>query len=286
MMTRKEYAVNRLKDPIFLACIGLFITFSFASLIYFAVISMVRNVIISLLCVLLALPVFLGGELLLKVKLPNAFLCVLVVFCASGILLGPCYDLYTILPWWDDMLHTASGAIFTCLGYAIARPHVKDSMTKKGKFNCLIFGFMFTLAIALLWEIYEYIGSALGFDMQEDSIVTSFDSYLLSGTHSETFVVDGIEKTIIHYGNGKELIIDGYIDIGLFDTLNDMLVCFIGAIVLCIPLGICIAKNISVDRFIIPSQIVLVKRKDVVENDGNEVDFDSEEIIVVSDSAQ
>ncbi len=286
MMTRKEYAISRLKNPIFFACMVVFISFSFASLIYFSIISMVRNAIISLLCVLLALPVFLGGELLLKVKLPNAFLCVLVVFSASGILLGPCYDLYTILPWWDDMLHTVSGAIFTCIGYAIARPHVKDVTTKKGKVACLIFGITFTLAIALVWEIYEYVGSALGFDMQEDSIVTSFDSYLLSGTHSETFVVDGIEKTIIYYGNGNQFVIDGYIDIGLFDTLNDMLVCLIGAIVLCVPLGICIAKDKSVDRFIIPSSLSFVKRQDLVENDEIDICVDSEESIVASEHAQ
>ena len=88
---------------------------------------------------------------------------------------------------------------------------------------------LFSLAVAVLWEMFEYAAYAFaGIDMQEDMIVDGFSSYLLSGSHNQTVTIDGITQTIIHYGDGQTYVIEGYLDIGMYDTLNDMLVCTIG----------------------------------------------------------
>ena len=66
--------------------------------------------------------------------------------------------------------------------------------------------------------------------MQEDMLINGFNSFLLTGTHNKSFLVDGIVKTVIYYGDGQQIVLDGYLDIGLYDTLNDMVVCILGII--------------------------------------------------------
>ena len=51
------------------------------------------------------------------------------------------------------------------------------------------------------------------------------------GTHNATEVIDGITQTVIYYADGTKVILGGYLDVGLFDTLNDMLVCLMGGVV-------------------------------------------------------
>lgn len=78
--------------------------------------------------------------------------------------------------------------------------------------------------------MFEYAAYAFfGIDMQEDMLIDGFSSYFLMGTHNATEVIDGITQTVIYYADGTKVILGGYLDVGLFDTLNDMLVCLMGA---------------------------------------------------------
>lgn len=164
-----------------------------------------------------------------KVKI-NLLTLIFVYILAIGALLGSCFDFYTIFVWFDLFLHFLSGIIFTSLGIdIIIRLFDNESVSNKYSI-CLIFGIMFSLSIALLWELFEYVGSIVGFDMQEDSIINSFNSYLLSGTHLEVFNVDGITKTVVYYGENQVIEINGYLDLGLIDTIHDMIICLIGTI--------------------------------------------------------
>lgn len=66
-------------------------------------------------------------------------------------------------------------------------------------------------------------------DMQKDTVIRSITSVALDPTKSNTPVtVDGITSVVV---NGRELGVGGYLDIGLIDTMKDLIVNFIGAVV-------------------------------------------------------
>ena len=67
----------------------------------------------------------------------------------------------------------------------------------------------------------------MGTDMQKDTIVQSITTVMLDPTNSNIpITIDGIHSVAV---NGKELGFNGYLDIGLIDTMEDLLVNFIGA---------------------------------------------------------
>ena len=64
-------------------------------------------------------------------------------------------------------------------------------------------------------------------DMQKDTVIGSVTSVMLDPTNSNTPVtIDGITSVAV---NGRELGVGGYLDIGLYDTMADLFVNFIGA---------------------------------------------------------
>ena len=66
-------------------------------------------------------------------------------------------------------------------------------------------------------------------DMQKDTIVRSIYSVALDTTRSNRVVaIQGIEDVVV---NGESLGLGGYLDIGLIDTMKDLFVNFIGAVV-------------------------------------------------------
>lgn len=67
--------------------------------------------------------------------------------------------------------------------------------------------------------------------MQKDFVVKTIGSVTLDPTHSQIPVrISHITKTIIDTADGKTYTINGgYLDIGIIDTMKDLIVNFIGA---------------------------------------------------------
>ncbi len=152
----------------------------------------------------------------------------LLLFLILGSLLGSCYNFYFRIPFWDILLHGLSGFLFAFIGYAICKllfPKSENSTI----LPYLLVGIMFSLSVGVLWELFEAGATALlAVDMQEDSLVHEIKSFYLSGTHGYAIQIDDITKTVIHYGGGRTLTLDGYLDLGLSDTLSDMAICLLG----------------------------------------------------------
>ena len=90
------------------------------------------------------------------------------------------------------------------------------------------------MTIGVIWEFVEFTFDQFFYlDMQKDFIVKNIASVTLDPTHSQIPVkVSDITRTIIETKSGKEYIIDGgYLDIGIIDTMKDLMVNFVGAIV-------------------------------------------------------
>ena len=91
------------------------------------------------------------------------------------------------------------------------------------------------MTVGVLWEFFEYTGDCvMGWDMQKDTIVNSIHTVELDTTRSNKVVtIDDIADVIIVHSDGSQeaLGLGGYLDIGIHDTMKDLLVNFIGAII-------------------------------------------------------
>ena len=258
-----SYVIQRTKSSKpFMVLILIYAVFCFASFIYFMTVKQIRDGLMSLLFILF-IPLVYFLEKHMKLKFVTAFLTV-VLFIAAGSIMGSCYNLYTIVPVFDAILHTLSGFIFACLGFGLMQIMIGRPHDKKTFLACLLFGFVFSLAIGLLWELFEYFGTAvLGMDMQEDTLVSGFHSYFLSGTHTEAVDVDGIVQTVIYFDGGKTLTLDGYLDLGLIDTIEDMAVCFWGSVVYIVLIAVDWCKKKVLFKVLIPQ---LIEKEEIVPN--------------------
>ena len=93
-----------------------------------------------------------------------------------------------------------------------------------------IVAFCFSMTIGVVWEFFEFaMDYFFGFDMQKDTVVNILRSVTLDPTKTNTVIsIDGINEVVI---NGSELGVGGYLDIGLYDTMADLFVNFVGAVV-------------------------------------------------------
>lgn len=194
-----------------------------------------NNALLCLLSlVLLFAPLFIQNKY--EITLPDSLEISIYLFIFSAEILGEINNFYGIIPHWDTCLHTINGFLATAVGFSLV-----DLLNKNSKdinlspfYLCLV-AFCFSMTIGILWEFFEYGGDKLvKFDMQKDTLITNISSvYLNSDNENKPVVVDNIGKTEIFDKDGKLLyVIDGgYLDIGLNDTMKDLFVNFIGALV-------------------------------------------------------
>ena len=194
-----------------------------------------NNALLCLLSlVLLFAPLFIQNKY--EITLPNSLEISIYLFIFSAEILGEINNFYGIIPHWDTCLHTINGFLATAVGFSLV-----DLLNKNSKdinlspfYLCLV-AFCFSMTIGILWEFFEYGGDKLmKFDMQKDTLITNISSvYLNTDNENKPVVVDNIGKTEIFDKDGKLLyVIDGgYLDIGLNDTMKDLFVNFIGALV-------------------------------------------------------
>lgn len=261
--------VARIREAkVYAALLAVYALFCVASVIYFGVIGQSRNCLLSAGMVLIA-PFFLVAESALRIKIPALFAGI-VLFIAAGSVLGSCYDFYTLIPWFDILLHAISGFIFPCLGFALLQLFIGPPDTRKKFWACVLFGVLFSLALAVVWELIEYAASEIGgFDMEEDTLITSFRSYLLSGNHNETVDIEDIIRTVIYYGDGQTYVIEGgYLELGLIDTIEDMAVCFAGAVVFLIVEGVDGSLGGKFAKYLIPEVCAKPRTEDAPAAEG------------------
>ena len=118
-------------------------------------------------------------------------------------------------------------------------------------FLCL-FSFCFSMTIGIIWEFFEYgMDKTFNYDMQKDEYINEIYTVTLDPKqHNNVISINNINYTILYNNQGKELTkLKGYLDIGLNDTMKDLFVNFIGAIIFNI-FGYLYLKNRNKDKFI------------------------------------
>ena len=179
---------------------------------------------------MLIIPSFL--QVTLKIELPTVLEIIVLLFIFAAEILGEIQGFYVKFPFWDDVLHTLNGFLAAAVGFSLV-----DVLNKSEKltfdlspFFTVMVAFCFSMTIGAMWEIFEFSMDMIGgFDMQKDTIVTGISSVMLDPTGGNTpTAIPGITEVYI---NGAALGLGGYLDIGIIDTMNDLIVNFIGAAV-------------------------------------------------------
>ena len=185
---------------------------------------------------LLLIPSFLKGAL--RISIPPLFESIIYLFIFSANILGELAHFYAHIPIWDTMLHTLNGFLFAAVGYSTVE--LLNRSSKKIKLSPLyltLVAFCVSMTIGVLWEFFECgMDLFFGTDMQKDFIVDTIRSTKLDPTNNQNvIVVKDIVNTTITTRSGEVTVIDGgYLDIGILDTMKDLFVNFIGAIVFCV----------------------------------------------------
>ena len=168
----------------------------------------------------------------LEMRLPTALEITVVVFIFASEILGEIACFYVTVPFWDKAMHTVSGFIYAAVGYSMAdilnRDH-RISFQLSPVFLAVV-AFCFSMTIGALWEIFEFsVDTLFQKDMQKDTVLHEITSVALDPTRSNIpITISGIRDTVV---NGQSLGLGGYLDIGLHDTMQDLIVNMIGALV-------------------------------------------------------
>lgn len=177
---------------------------------------------------LFLLPAFV--EKGLRIDIPTLMEVVILLFIFAAEILGELQNYYTQYPYWDTMLHTANGFICAAFGFSLIDILTRNRQEKfrLSPLYVSLVAFCFSMTVGVLWEFFEY-GMDLLFltDMQKDTVIRSMASMTLSTDNGVAVLRDIATVTV----NGETLAVDGYLDIGLHDTMADLFVNFIGAVV-------------------------------------------------------
>lgn len=182
-----------------------------------------------------------------KIELPGVLEIIIFVFIYSAEILGEIYNFYGNIPYWDTILHTING--FLCAGIGFALVDLLNKNSKRINLSPLyiaIVAFCFSMTVGVCWEFFEYgVDKFLYTDMQKDAIVDTISTVTLDPEQkNRSVVIKNIGKTVIYNKDGTEAanIDNGYLDVGINDTMKDLLVNFIGSMVFSV-LGYFYIKN-------------------------------------------
>ena len=208
-----------------------------------------ENVFLCILTLgLMIIPSFIQVEF--KIELPSTLEIIILLFIFSAEILGEISSFYLLFPNWDTILHTLNGFLAAAIGFSLVDLLNKEERLqfKMSPLFMAITAFCFSMTIGVIWEFFEFGADYfLGFDTQKDTIIHMIRSVELDPTKSNTVIaIKDISDVVI---NGQSLGVGGYLDIGLYDTMLDLLVNFIGASVFSM-FGYFYVKNRGKGKFI------------------------------------
>ena len=166
------------------------------------------------------------------IELPSTLEIIILLFIFAAEILGELECYFITYPHWDSMLHTTTGFLCAATGFALIDILNRNSRIKfeLSPIYVALAAFCFSMTVGVLWEFFEFgMDRLFHMDMQKDTVVQSITSVMLDPTNSNIPVtIDDIHSVAV---NGQDLGFDGYLDIGLYDTMADLFVNFIGAVV-------------------------------------------------------
>jgi len=198
-----------------------------------------------------------------NIDLPEPLEIIVYLFIFSAEILGEIQNFYGIFAHWDTILHTLNGFLCAAIGFSLVDilNHNEDYQIHMSPAFAALVAFSFSMTVGVLWEFAEFSADRyLGKDMQKDRVVDHFQSIKINqdGVNEPVYVND-IDQTTIYAENGNTVIVidGGYLDLGLQDTMKDLIVNFLGAFIFSV-IGYLYVKNREGYRFI---EILIPKLK-------------------------
>lgn len=165
------------------------------------------------------------------IELPSALEIIILVLIFAGEILGELRSYFIYFPHWDTLLHTTSGFVSAAFGYSMVDllNRNKPQHIQLSPLYLALVSFCFSMTVGVIWEFFEFgMDNFFHMDMQKDTVIHAFSSVNLDPTASNIPVrVEDITDVAV---NGTSLGLGGYLDIGLYDTMEDLFVNFIGAL--------------------------------------------------------
>ena len=163
----------------------------------------------------------------LDIDLPNTLEIIILLFIYAAEILGEIGAYYVTYPYWDTVLHTLNGFLCAAIGFSlldILNRHSRARIHLSPLYLAIV-AFCFSMTVGVVWEFFEFtMDQFFLLDMQKDSVVQG----------------DGTQTAL---GLG------GYLDIGLLDTMEDLFVNFIGALIFSI-IGYLYVRSRGQGRFV------------------------------------
>lgn len=187
-----------------------------------------ENIFLCILTLILfTIPSFIEKKV--HIDIPDTLEVIILLFIFAAEILGEIKSYYLIYPYWDTVLHTLNGFLAAAIGLSLI-----DILNKNNRFAIslsplfvALVAFCFSMTIGVIWELFEFsMDTFFGFDMQKDTYITSFQSVLINPVKNNVPIKVKVDSLIV---NGEAW--DAYLDIGLIDTMMDLVVNFIGATV-------------------------------------------------------
>lgn len=198
-----------------------------------------RNYQNILLCVLTLILFMLPSafERRLHIDLPDTLEIIILLFIYAAEIMGEIQSWYIAFPYWDTMLHIMNGFLCAAIGFALVDilNREKSVSLSLSPFFMAVTAFCFSMTVGVLWEFFEFVMDQFFLlDMQKDTVTNVIATVMLDPAHgTDPVTIDGIQDVILVLENGVQLPLGlgGYLDVGLADTMADLLVNFIGAAV-------------------------------------------------------
>ena len=257
-LMKKKYKETNKKSIVIYLILRLLVILS---MIFQIILGNISNVLMCILALMLfTLPTIISEKF--KIGIPSLLEGIIYLFIYSTAILGEINNFYGRIPFWDTILHTLNG--FLCAGIGFSLVDLLNQNSKRIKLSPLyiaIVAFCFSMTIGILWEFFEFSADYLTkTDMQKDRIVREISSVMLNKDNENVPIkVKDIEKTEIYSKDGTVTTIEnGYLDIGLIDTMKDLFVNFIGAVVFSI-IGFLHVQNREKYKFaegFIPTKVI------------------------------
>ncbi|MBS4191255.1 hypothetical protein KHA94_13785 [Bacillus sp. FJAT-49705] len=185
---------------------------------------------------LFAIPLFI--ERVFKIEIPNLLELIIILFIFSSTILGELSDFYGYFKIWDTALHTLNGFLAAGVGFSLVYLLNKNAEgIKLTPLYLAIVTFSFSMTVGVMWEFLEFSADRwMNLDMQKDRIVQEINSVSIGLENNAVYHIENIQRTVVERkddsGNITETVIDGgYLDIGIIDTMKDLFVNLLGAIV-------------------------------------------------------
>lgn len=146
-----------------------------------------------------------------KIEIPDFMESIFLMFIIAALLLGEIAEFFVHVSWWDDMLHTISGLVFTILGFSIINAAVDDP-DKKITLNPIviaIFVFSFSMTIEIIWELFEYSVDSL---IANSNMMRTVNSITLEPLTGLDAVADTMHDIILTFFSALFISIIGFFD--------------------------------------------------------------------------